>query len=236
MAFKPSNIKKSFKINSTWPNNSTYPYILESLSKELLSDNVIHTTENNNTIIQTKIHLFDENHTETLKLVIDANNDLKEVQIYDTNEKLMSKFIISKFEKNIKIDSSIFNISETLTYLENNELDISLDRYITYPTYVIDGTYKTNEVIRKLNLDSYTIMTFGGSYDYTIVEQYVHEDSTINNSYDGFLYCFLESFCVIGTNYVVFYNNGIEYKLASNTLDTYELIKIGESLIEENQK
>ena len=134
------------------------------------------------------------------------------------------------------ISRCVFNISETLTFLENTEFDYTLSRYITYPTYKIEGTYKTSEVIRKLNLETYAIITFGGTTDYTIVEQYVHEDSIINTFYDGALFCFLESFCIIESNYIVFYNNGIEYKLASNTLNTYELIKLGESLIEENQK
>ena len=230
------NIKKTFKINSTWPNNSTYPYILESLAKELTTDLVTIENSDDNTIIKTQVHLFNENHTETLTLVINKDNNLKEVTLTDSDNKLISKFIITKFEKNIKIDNSIFNIEETLTYLDESEYDFSLERYITYPTYKIEGTYKVSEVIRKLSLDTYAIMTFGGTNNYTIVEQYVHENSIINASYDGSLYCFSESFCIVSNNNIVFYNNGIEYKLASNTIDVFELIKIGHSLVEESQK
>ena len=231
-----SNIKKSFKINSTWPNNSTYPYIIESISKELLNDDVITEQIDDYTVFITSVHLFNENYTETLKVYVDKNNNLKEITLTDKDNNLMSKFIITKFEKNINIDSSIFNVSETFTYLENNEFDFSLDRYITYPTYQIEGTYKESEVIRKLSLDTYAIMTFSGSVDYTIVEQYVHEDSVIPSEYSGSIFTFLECFCIVNSNNVVFYNNGIEYKIASNNLDIFELIKIGESLIEENQK
>ena len=59
------SINKTFKIKTNWPLNSSYPYILETLINDLKkSDEVTKKQENEQTIIETKIKIFDNNASE----------------------------------------------------------------------------------------------------------------------------------------------------------------------------
>jgi hypothetical protein len=86
------------------------------------------------------------------------------------------------------------------------------------------------EVIRNLNDNTYAVINYGGSDYYTIVETYVDENTTLPTYFKGNLFLYGGTITVIAENYILFYDNGIEYKLASDTVSTYELIKMGESL------
>ena len=74
------------------------------------------------------------------------------------------------------------------------------------------------------------MINYGGSDYYTIVETYVDENTTLPTYFKGNLFLYGGTITVIAENYILFYDNGIEYKLASDTVSTYELIKMGESL------
>ena len=98
------SIKKTFRVESTWPLNSTYPYILESLSKELINnENLTQTKENDKTILQVPIQMFDDEYTENLKIILNKDGNLEEVLIYDKDQSLITRFVVTKFEKNISI-------------------------------------------------------------------------------------------------------------------------------------
>lgn len=225
------SIKKTFKVQSSWPLNSTYPYILESLSKELINnDELIQTKEGDKTILQVPIDLFDDEYKESLKIILSKDGTLEEVLIYDKDQSLITRFVVTKFEKNISINNDIYKVQETLSYIETSVIPNEFDRSISYPTYYLEGSYKISEVIRKLNDNTYAVICYGGSEYYTIVETYVDEDSILPTYYEGKLYMYGGTITVITDNYILFYDNGIEYKIASDTVSTYEMIKMGESL------
>ena len=225
------SIKKTFRVESTWPLNSTYPYILESLSKELINnENLTQTKENDKTILQVPIQMFDDEYTENLKIILNKDGNLEEVLIYDKDQSVITRFVVTKFEKNISINNDIYKVQETMNYIETSIIPNEFDRSISYPTYFIEGTYKISEVIRNLNDNTYAVINYGGSDYYTIVETYVDEHTVIPTYYEGNLFLYGGTITVVAENYILFYDNGIEYKLASDTVPTYELIKMGESL------
>lgn len=231
------SIKKTFRVESSWPLNSTYPYILESLSKELINnDKVVKTKENDKTIFEVPIQLFDDEYTELLKIILNKEGNLEEVLIYDKDQKLLTRFVVTKFEKNISINNDIYKVQETLSYIETTVIPDEFDRAISYPTYFLEGTYKISEVIRNLNDKTYAVISYGGSDYYTIIEQYVDENTILPTFYEGNLFLYGGTISVVADNYILFYDNGIEYKVASDTVSTLELIKVGESLTVVSEK
>ena len=52
-------VNKNFKIQSDWPENASYPYLLQSLAKDIANDPEALTTEDENTLTietKTKMH------------------------------------------------------------------------------------------------------------------------------------------------------------------------------------
>ena len=76
-------VNKIFKVNSSWPNNSSYPYILQSLSKDIIADeNLITNKESDTTTLEFNAKMFDNAVVTKQKVTFDNKTGLpKEVLI-----------------------------------------------------------------------------------------------------------------------------------------------------------
>lgn len=227
------SINKTFKVNSNWPNNSSYPYLLQSLVNDIVSDeNIVSNNDGNYTTLELKAKLFNRDDGNTQKVVFDQTNMPKEIFIYNKNNELISNFKITSLEENASIDDMLFDTNETLetlnTYYQENPL--TYDRTINYPTYFPEGTSLKEEVIKGDSLNKYAIMTYSGSVSYTITQKYLNnEDNKIVEYLSGDIYVSDGMFVIVDTNNITFYNEGIQYTIASNNIELIEMIKMGNS-------
>lgn len=228
------SINKSFKVKSSWPLNSSYPYLLESLSKDIISSKDIKkTTENGKTILEIQVKIFDDDTAETEKIIFNQKTSMpEEVLTYDQNKNLISRFVINRLSKNVDIKKDLFKVKEMVETIRTSFTEpITFDRSIGYPSYYPEDTYLVQELIRSDGDNTYGILKFGGVSSYTIIEQYVNDSSTLSTTYcEGNLYVFGSNIIIIGEDNLVFYDNGIEYKIASSTVSVFEMIKMAESL------
>ena len=227
------SVNKTFKVNSNWPNNSSYPYLLQSLANDIVSDdNIVTTNDGNYTTLELKAKLFNRDDGNTQKIIFDENQLPKEIYIYNKNNELISNFKITSIEKNISIDDTLFNTRETLetlnTYYQDNPL--TFDRTINYPTYYPEGTSLKEEVIKGDASNKYAIMTFSGNVSYTITQKYLNNNERETIEYlNGDIYVSEGVFVVVDSNNITFYNEGIQYTIASNNIELLEMIKMGNS-------
>lgn len=227
------SVNKTFKVNSTWPANSSYPYLLQSLANDIISDsNIISTNEDSDTILELKAKLFNKEEI-TQKIILSNKNDLKEVLHYNTNHDLISKFKVTSIEKDLELEDTLFDTSETLetlnVYYKENPLDY--DRTINYPAYYPDNTSIKDELIVGSSNNKSAITTFSGSVSYTITQKFLNDDDASSCEYvNGYIYATSGMFFMVDDNNITFYNNGIQYTIASNEVDTLEMIKMGDSL------
>ncbi len=225
------SINKTFKVNTTWPGNNSYPYLLQSLSNDIVSDENIEFSNNNNTL-GIKAKLFN-NKNLTQKITFNDANMPTEVIIYDSNENVIMKYLVTSLDTNLDIDDSNFVASETLetlfTYYQENPIDY--ERYVTYPTYYPEGTSLEAETISGTSTDRLAIMKFSGTYNYTIVQEFISDIESAKVEYvNGDVMVFGGVFNFINENHIEFYENGIEYTIASNDVEVLEMIKTLESL------
>ena len=88
------SVNKSFKVKSSWPLNSSYPYLLQSLSKDIISDeSKTETKEENFTTLTVKTKMFEDANPTEEKIVFNNKTGYpEEVYVYDDNHNLISKF------------------------------------------------------------------------------------------------------------------------------------------------
>ena len=80
------SVNKTFKVNSSWPNNSSYPYLLQSIAHDIVSDdNIIINKDGDYTILELKVKLFNREDGNTQKIIFDQTGLPKEVYIYNKN-------------------------------------------------------------------------------------------------------------------------------------------------------
>lgn len=228
------SINKSFQVKSSWPLNSSYPYLLQSLAKDIVgAENVTKTIENDKVVLELPIKLFDDSTAETEKIIFNQKSKMpEEVLVYDSNKNLLSRFVVTSLKKNADVKKDIFKVATTLETIRTSYTEpITFDRSISYPSYYPAETYLVKELIRSNGDETYGILTFGGVASYTIIEQYVNDVPVMTTAYcEGSLYVFGSTVVIIGEDNLVFYDNGVEYKIASTNVSVLEMIKMAESL------
>lgn len=228
------SVNKTFKVNSSWPTTSSYPYLLQSISNDIISDtNMITTKEGNNTCLELKARMYHNDTKTSQKIIFDENKMPKEVLMYDENQKLINRFVVNSIEENCSIDDSIFKETESLNVLFEYFKDTvdEFERMVSYPTYYPVNTSLKEEKITGTTINTLAVMKFSGSSSYTIIEQFVNKtDTNIVEYVNGDIYV-MSGVCVfVNDNNISFYNEGIQYTLASNDVDTLEMIKMADSL------
>lgn len=234
------SVNKTFKVKSSWPLNSSYPYLLQSLSKDIISDEEkTKKIEDNFTTLTVKTKMFEDANPSVEQIVFNNKTGYpEEVYVYDDNHNLISKFVYEKIEPDITIKDDMFNPTKTLESLNEHyqEMIETFIRAITYPTYYpVDATLD-EEVIKGTTIKT-AIMKFEGENPFTIIQQYLEYSTIPSTSFiDGDIYIMGGSIGVISEKTVFFYEQGVEYIIASNTLPVIEMIKTGDSLLVGNEK
>lgn len=228
------SINKTFKVNSSWPSTSSYPYLLQSLSQDIISDtNMVTKKEGNNTVLELKARLHHSDINTSQKIIFGENKMPKEVLTYDQNLNLLNRFVINSIEQNLSLDKSLFVENESMDvlfeYFKENPMEY--DRLVSYPTYYPEQTSLVEESITGDSKNRVAIMKFSGSTHYTIVQKFINcLEENVSEYVNGDIYVMGGVCAFVSENNIVFYSDGIQYQLASNTVDTLEMIKMGDSL------
>lgn len=234
------SVNKTFKVKSSWPLNSSYPYLLQSISKDLLSDeNPIIVHEDDISSVEIKAQVFENATPSTQKIVFNNKTGFpNEVFVYDENHNLLTRFVYENIEIDKNLDDKIFNVEQTLTSMREYYQDI-VDTYvraITYPTYYPQGVSLKEELIKGTNIKT-AIMKYEGESNFTIIEQYLMDSESVVTSYvDGDIYIMGGIVALINENTISFGEQGVEYTIASNNMNIIEMIKMGDSLLVGNEK
>ncbi len=233
------SVNKSFKLRSGWPINSSYPYLLQSLTKDYVNDdNKLITKEDKTTSVEMKTKMFDNAAVSKEKVIFNNETGLpEEVQVFDEMNNLVSRFVYMKIEENIKLDETLFIKNETMTSSFETYGTIEYQREKTYPTYYpLDTTLSQEKVIVNNNERTY-IMTFNGDTNYTIIEQEVIKKELETIQYvDGDIYILGDAAAILSNSIITFFQSGMEYTVASNDVKTLEMLKMAYSLITYQEK
>ena len=224
----------NFKTNSNLPIEKFAIAINSKLKKS-----IVIKEEEDVTKVEMKIKLF-ENAAASKEVVTFSNESglPTEVSIFDDTNNLMSRFVFLNIEQNPKLDSTLFKKQDTLTSSMEIFNSIEYNREKTYPTFYPVDTKLEHEKTYSNELNERTyIMTFGGSQNYTIIEQEVLKSETNKTAYvDGDIYILGDAVSIIGTSSLTFFQSGMEYTLASTEVNIYDLIKMAYSLIVYDEK
>lgn len=235
------SLNKNFKVSSNWPLTTSYPYLLQSLSKDMIADEekTVEKTDTTTTY-KLKVKLFDNANDMYQKITFDNTTGLPtEVSIYKTDDTILSYFKVDKIETNIDINDELFENNKTMETLKEvlQEDQLDFDRAMSYPTYCPTGLVLKEEVKSGSNDSLRVILTYSGSSFLTIIEKFITPfESTKTEYIDGDLCIMGGVVTIVNDETIKFYDSGIEYTLASSNLEKLELVYIGDSLRLNNEK
>ena len=239
------SLNKSYKFDSSWPNNSSQAYLLDSLLNDINHDKKIKYKEGKNLyILSCKVNYPNNEDLVKENIYFDNKMHIKKVVVYDkdNNEKIIVEFNqvdlkANLTEKDFIIDSYINNneISEK-NKCEGSNCDKTTSNIledIVYPLYLPGNTFLTSSETINNDSGNRVILTFAGEKDFTIVEEpsIKSEEFEINPVF-GDPILLNDTLGVMESNAIRWNSGNISYYLTSNNLSSTEMVSIAISMNE----
>lgn len=237
-----TSLNKSFKFDSSWPNNSSQAYLLGSLLNDINKDNKVKLSkEKNMTVIKAKVNYPNNEELVTEKIYFDKNNNIKKTIVYDKDNK--ERIIVEFNRLDLKADLSPdeFKLDEYINKKDNTECEGSnCDKTtsnvledIIYPLYLPSNTFLTSSETISIDNGKRIILSFAGEKDFTIVEEPALRSEEFEVSPVFGEPVFLnDTLGVIESNSIKWSSGNISYYLTSNNLTPSEMVTVAKSMNE----
>lgn len=237
-------VNKNFKIQSSWPENASYPYLLQSLAKDIANDpNLVKIEEEDSIIIETETKMHADAVPVRQKIVFEKVTGLPtEVVVFDENDNVYIRTFFTNIDLSYNISDDEFDLNNSMSAvrLEYTEPITYPNRGISYPRYVPSGftisseeTTKNLDETEVLSIMKYTLEEEG----FTIVQEYINDSTVVKYQEEvGDVIVVLGNVSIIKENSIQTIYNGIEYIVASKELELNELIKIAQGYMTEEEE
>ena len=222
------SLNKSFKFQSEWPYNSSQAYILSSLLKDLENDsNVVFESKDDKYILSSTVNYPNNSSLVSQKVIFDKDMLPTEVNVYNKEGVANITFKISKIDFKSKIDKTTFEIDNTKSEGELDDVS-SLDE-IVYPMYLPTGTEFKGEQTTEADTKR-VILTFGGNKSFTLIEEVssIPENFEVT-SVSGDLVHYENILGTLNNKTLNWTMNGKDYYIISDNLTNEELLKVASS-------
>lgn len=226
-------LNKNYKFQSSWPENSSQIYVLQSLLNDINKDKNIKLIKNKNGyILESKIYYSNNRNLVKEKIYMDKDLKIKKIEVYDKENNLQMKFDINEIDTKATFNKKYFKVSENMkSSTEETKQTISEIDSPNYPMYLPSGTYLENEESVSMEDKERIILTFEGESPFILVQETVNvTDEKEDIPVSGEPTFLLDTIGAISNNSLSFISNGIEYYLASDSLTTEQMVQVAESI------
>lgn len=226
------SLNKSFKFQSEWPYNNSQSYLLQTLVKNMDSDNnkTVDVSEND-IIVTTKVNYSNNKKLVNQKIYFDKKGNLKKVEVLNKDGVAKIKMTFSDIDYKASYDKDYFSLDANLNTNTSTEKTLNEIDNVIYPMYMPDNTYLTSEDVVELDDGERIILTFSGDSPFMIVQETVSVDDTITTiPVYGELEWTGDTIGTMTDNTVSWISNGIEYYAVSEVLSSSELLEIANSI------
>ena len=232
-------LNKSFKFESTWPDNSSQSYILSSLIKNIKNDTKKEITKiEDGYIIKTVVNYPNNEELKYQKIYIDKNYNLKKVEVYG-NDIVKIKTEFTDIDLKAGLDNKIFDLKN---YIEEDTCDeneckqnenttMSNVESAIYPLYMPSNTYLSASEVVNNDDTSRVILTYSGDKNFVLIE----EGAVKNVEHEiipvyGEPIMLNDTIAALSTNSMYWTSNDVDYYMASDDLTVNEMVFIASSL------
>jgi outer membrane lipoprotein-sorting protein len=230
-------LKKSFKFQSDWPQNSSQAYLYESLIKDIVEDKEAKfSSTKEHYVFETKTRYQNNSMLPTQEIKLNKE-DLSPavVKVMDPDRKALVTVEFSKVKFNASFDDSDFDMKKNMTRADLN-LPVMADSKDTaftvkYPTADL-GAKLVDEKEVKLQNGKRVVLTYEGEKSFTLVQEKVtvKEASASPTYVDGDLVDLGMTIGAVSEGSITWTMDGVDYMIASNELTEKELVEIARTV------
>ena len=232
------SLNKSYKFVSEWPYNSSQAYILNTLVKDIESDQGLEFKEEDDGYsLKTIVNYPNNNSLIYEKLYFDKDMNLKRICVYDKDDVIAIDVVISKIDYKANLSKEDFDINTLVDEnccnmeVETDDVETSALEDIIYPLYVPANTYLNGKELVSTEDGERVILTFNGEKNFVLIE----EPSKSLDEFEiipvyGDPLMMMSSIGALSSNSLSWSNDNVDYYLTSNDLSTEEILTIADSL------
>ena len=233
-------LNKSYKFQSSWPKNSSQPYLYESLVQDLLEDEDVKMKETDKHYIFEAKTRYQYNKMLPLQEVKINKKNLApvSVKVMDQDRNVKLKVDFAKAEFDAKFDEGSFDLKRTMTSAQM-EVPVSSavessgrDFTVKIPATEIAGAALVDEQEILTSNGKRVILTYDGDKSYTIMQEQVEVLETTSLAPAVINGDPVDLGFTIGalTDHSLTWTDGnVEYLIASNDLTKEEMVMLAQS-------
>lgn len=230
-------LDKSFKFQADWPENSSQPYLYQSLVNDIKEDKeATFTSTDSHYIFHVKTNYQSNNNLPTQEISFDKKDFTPVlVQVFDKDQEVLVEVKFSEFEINANTKTEDFNVEENI---ETSTLDVpvSVDEpegalTVLYPVETIGAELADK---KEMNLENgeRIVMTFTGENNFTLVQERMTDYPTLSTPKEvtGEIVHLGFTVGILSEDAIEWNYNGVDYYLTSEDLTKEELIEVATSV------
>lgn len=238
-------LKKSFKFQSDWPDNSSQPYLYQSLVEDVANDEEAEFTSNeNHYIFKTKTNYQSNNNLPYQEIYFDKENYTPAlVKVLDTDGNAVVEVKFNSFELNPSFNDKDFEIEENMASATPEDVPTSGDGVIDELEVMVPIQTVGAELAEQIEVDlengKRIISTFTGEKNFTLVQEKRNVVETLHSPVEVEGDIVNLGFGAIGAlseNAVEWDYDGSNFYLASDQLTREELLEVAQSVQGHNVK
>ncbi|WP_042142423.1 outer membrane lipoprotein carrier protein LolA [Paucisalibacillus sp. EB02] len=232
-------LKKSFKFQSEWPENSSQPYLYQSLVEDIAGDEEAEfTTDENHYIFTARTNYQSNNSLPYQEIYFDKENYTPTlVKILDTDGNTVVEVKFNSFELDPSFKDKDFEIDQNMASTTPEDVPTSGDGVtdelqVMAPIETI-GAELTDRMEVDLENGKRIISTFTGEKNFTLVQEKKNVVETLSSPVEVNGDIVNLGFGAVGAlsdNAVEWDYNGMNFYLASDELTREELIEVAQSV------
>lgn|SRR5690625_228662 len=229
-------LNKSFKFQTDWPENSSQPYLFQSLVSDIKDDTEA-TFEATDThfVFKTKTNYQNNNNLPSQEIYFDKKSYTPtHVKVLDQDEEAIVEVQFDQFEMNPTFAQDDFKMEENMAG-DLVDSPVSSQQEETFPVFfpletagasLADKEEVTYENGRRV------IMTFEGEKNFTLVQEMENEvpATATPKEVNGEIVNLGIAIGALSDNGISWSKDGIDYFLASDSLTREELIEVAGSV------
>ncbi|MDR0140232.1 outer membrane lipoprotein carrier protein LolA [Metabacillus idriensis] len=230
-------LKKSFRFQSEWPQNSSQAYLFESLVKDIKSDaDSIFKSTKDAYVFETKTN-YQNSQMLPLQEITFNKKDLKPsvVKVMDTDRNPLVVVEFSDFDFDAKFDKNSFDMQKNMSFasvdVETSASVNSEPFAVKYPLEQIEGVKLTEEKEMKTENGKRVVQTYDGEKSYTFIQEKAVAATVATSSFvSGEPVDLGVAVGALTEQSLTWTFDGVEYMIASKDLSQEEIIRVAQSV------
>lgn len=226
------SLNKSFKFQSEWPENSSQPYLFESLVHDIIEDKEAEfSTTDTHYVFHTKTNYQSNNNLPFQEIYLDKKSYMPVlVKILDIDKNSLVEVQFADFDMNPNLKDEDFAMDQDIEPKdEKAKEDDSFS--VMFPLSTVGAELDEKKEIT-LEDGERVIMTFTGEKNFTLVQENVTAlpASMSPQEVSGDIIDLGFTIGALSENKLEWTYNGVDFYLASEDLTKQELIEVAQSV------